>query len=294
MVATLSRSLQLRACTRVNRSLPVLLLAAALLPFPSLVAQTSPAESTQPASTPATQTTQLPVLDAESLKEQKRQEAIRELRQQEHQRILGFLPNFNSTSVTSAAALSPQQKISLAFKTATDPITFVVAVVDGGIGQAQNSFDGYGQGAQGFGKRVGAAYLDSFDGTMIGNAFLPILFRQDPRYFRKGTGSFRSRLLYSISTTVRAKSDSGHWQPNYSNLLGNIAAGGIANVYYPASDRGIGLTFQRALTVSAEGSIGALLVEFWPDISRHLFKRTYLRHQEELRQDQLNQPAIKP
>ncbi len=206
-------------------------------------------------------------------REQRRIEAEQQLKREERQRILGFMPNFNTADTARYVRLTPGQKIRLAAKTSFDPFTFGVAALDAAIGQGQDSFDGYGQGAQGYGKRLGAAYVDSVDGTMIGNAFLPILFRQDPRYFRKGTGSFKSRLLYSMSTTVRARSDGGRWVPNYSNVLGNVAAGGIANLYYPASDRGVGLTFQRALTVTAEGVIGAFLVEFWPDVSHHFAKK---------------------
>ena len=75
-----------------------------------------------------------------------------------------------------------------------------------------------------------------------------------------------------MSTTFRAKSDKGKWMPNYSNILGNLAAGGISNLYYPASDRGAALTVQRAFVVTAEGAIGSILVEFWPDISTKFFK----------------------
>jgi hypothetical protein len=60
--------------------------------------------------------------------------------------------------------------------------------------------------------------------------------------------------------------------PNYANVLGNFISGGISNAYYPAADRGFGQTVDGALTVTAEGIIGAEFVEFWPDISRHLFK----------------------
>ncbi len=213
----------------------------------------------------------------EELKEERKLEAEQQLKREEHQRILGFMPNFNTADPSKYVPLTPGQKIRLAAKTSFDPVTFGVAALDAAIGQGQNSFDGYGQGAQGYGKRLGAAYVDSVDGTMIGNAFLPILFRQDPRYFRKGVGTFKSRLLYSMSTTVRARSDDGRWVPNYSNVLGNVAAGGIANLYYPASDRGVGLTFQRALTVTAEGVIGAFLVEFWPDVSHHFAKKRLAR-----------------
>ncbi len=201
-------------------------------------------------------------------------ESEKELKQEEHQRILGILPNFNTTSLQNRIGLSPKQKIELAAKTALDPFAFLVAAIDSGVGQADNSFKGYGQGMQGYGKRFGAAYADSFDGTMVGNAFLPILFRSDPRYFRKGTGSFMNRTLYAFASTVRARKDNGEgWTPNYANVLGNIAAGGISNLYYPSSDRGVDLTFQRALTVTAEGCIGAFFVEFWPDVVAHYKKK---------------------
>jgi hypothetical protein len=102
------------------------------------------------------------------------------------------------------------------------------------------------------------------------------LLREDPRYFRKGSGTIKHRLLYSISTTVWTRRDNGTWGLNYANVLGNIAAGGLANLYYPSTDRGVGLTFQRAFTVTAEGMIGAVFVEFWPDISSKLHHRNKL------------------
>jgi hypothetical protein len=197
--------------------------------------------------------------------------AERELKKQKKQRILGIIPNFNTSNVQNAAPLSPRQKFGLALRGAIDPFSFVAAGLDAALEQAQNSFPGYGQGAQGYGKRVGAAYADAFSAGMFGGAIFPSLLHQDPRYFRKGSGRFGSRFLYAVVSTVRAKNDNGHWAPNYSNVLGNLAAGGVSNLYYPASDRGVELTFERALTVSAEGAIGSVFVEFWPDISAKLF-----------------------
>ena len=211
--------------------------------------------------------------DAQTQQQENKAEAAREITREEHQRILGIFPNFNTIDQPQAAIMSPRQKINLAFRSAIDPVTFAVAAVDAGISQWQNSFSGYGQGGQGYAKRFGASYADSFDSTMLGNAFLPIVFHQDPRYFRKGTGPFSARFLYAVSTTVRAHRDGGGWVPNYSNILVNLAAGGISNAYYPDSDIGDCLTFRRAATVTAEGALGALFTEFWPDISRHLRKR---------------------
>jgi hypothetical protein len=201
--------------------------------------------------------------------------AAEELREQEHQRILGVMPNFNTSNVQDAEPLSPGQKFQLAAKSAFDPFTFVAAGFDAALSQARNDFAQYGQGMQGYGKRFGASYVDSFDGTMLGNALFPVLLKQDPRYFRKGTGSVSSRLWYAVMSTVRCRDDNGKRAFNYSNVLGNIAAGGISNLYYPGDDRGVGLTFERAATVTAEGAIGAVFIEFWPDISRRLFAKKH-------------------
>jgi hypothetical protein len=100
-------------------------------------------------------------------------------------------------------------------------------------------------------------------GTLLTDAVLPSLLHQDPRYFYKGTGSIRSRALYAIANVVICKGDNGHWQPNYSNVLGNLAAAGISNLYYPASNRnGAGLTIQNSLIGTAAGAIGSLFQEF--------------------------------
>ena len=198
-------------------------------------------------------------------------QAEQQLRQQEHQRILRVIPNFNTSYIQNAAPLSPQQKFRLAFRGGIDPFEFIAAGAIAGWGQAEDDNAGYGQGAQGYAKRYGAAYADSADGILWGNAIFPVLFHEDPRYFRQGAGSFWSRFKYAVSTTVWTKNDDGSWGPNYANVLGNIVAGGISNLYYPSNNRGVGLTFEGAGTVTAEGALGALGVEFWPDVSHKLF-----------------------
>ena len=196
--------------------------------------------------------------------------AEQDIKKQEQQRVLGLLPQFNATDNQNAVPLSAGQKFKLAFRSAIDPATFVIAGLAAGISEAQDGYPGYGWGAQGYFKRWGASYADSFDSTMIGNAMLPALFHQDPRYFRLGKGKVMHRVWYAALTTVRCKGDNGKWQFNYSNVLGNFAAGGISNIYYPSSDRGAGLTIERASVVTAEGALGALFLEFWPDISRKI------------------------
>jgi hypothetical protein len=89
------------------------------------------------------------------------------------------------------------------------------------------------------------------------------VLHQDPRYFYKGTGRIASRALYAIASVVICKGDNGRWQPNYSNVLGDLAAAGISNLYYPASDRdGAELTIRNSLIGTAGGAVGNLFQEF--------------------------------
>ena len=190
-----------------------------------------------------------------------------------------MVPNFNAVLGGKALPLSPGQKMRAAFRSAVDPYQFGLCFITSGYGQATDSHSsidpngtrhGYGQGWAGFGERYGANYVDQFNGTIIGNGVLPVLLHQDPRYYRMGTGSFKKRFFYSLSTTVVARSDNGKREPNYSNVLGNLVSGGISNIYYPRAERGFALTVEQGMEVTAEGSFGALLIEFYPDIRRHI------------------------
>ncbi len=191
------------------------------------------------------------------------EEAQEEIKEQEKQRVLGVIPNFYVTYVADAAPLTPKQKFELAWKSTVDPVTFGLNGAIAGIQQANNNFSGYGQGSQGYAKRYGASYADLASVTFIGSAILPSVLKQDPRYFYKGSGSKRSRVLYAIANSVICKGDDGHWQANYSGLLGSVAAGGISNLYYPAQDRnGATLTFENALIEIGETAAANLLQEF--------------------------------
>jgi len=188
--------------------------------------------------------------------------AEEEVKEQEKQRVFGVIPNFYISYVPDAVPLTSKQKFGLAWKTTIDPVNFGVVAVIAGVQQAQNNFKEYGPGAQGYAKRYGASYADFVSDTFIGGAILPSLLKQDPRYFYKGTGTTRSRILYALANSVICKGDNGHWQPNYSSIGGSLAAGGISNLYYPASDRGAALVFENTLIGIGENAATNLLQEF--------------------------------
>ncbi len=186
-----------------------------------------------------------------------------QIKEAEKQRVLGFIPNFYVSYIPDAAPLSTKQKFELAWKTTLDPVTFILTGVVAGAQQAHDSFHEYGQGAQGYAKRYGADYADAVTNTFLGSAVLPSVLKQDPRYFYKGTGSKRSRILYALANSVICKGDNGRWQANYSNILGSLAAGGISNLYYPAQDRnGAALTFENGAIAIGATAAANLLQEF--------------------------------
>jgi hypothetical protein len=195
--------------------------------------------------------------------------AAEQLKGEEKQRVMAVMATFNTTRNRDAAPLDPKQKFQLFFKSATDPWPFLLASAVAGIGQADDSYPEWGQGVQGYAKRFGGAYTDAFIGNFFGNAVLPSLWHEDPRYFQKGTGSTTSRALWAARSTVWCKRDKGGWGPNYANVIGNLIGSSIARAYYPASERTVSDTITDGLTVSAEGIVGSELIEFWPDIVRH-------------------------
>jgi len=185
-----------------------------------------------------------------------------EIKVEETQRVFGVIPNFYVSYIPDAAPLNSKQKFELAWRTTIDPVTFALTGAIAGIQQAENAFSGYGQGAQGYGKRYGASYADLAVGTFIGSAIFPSILKQDPRYFYKGTGSIRARALYAIANALICKGDNKRWQPNYSNVLGSFAAGGISNLYYPAQNRGAALVFENAGIGIGSTAAANILQEF--------------------------------
>ena len=187
--------------------------------------------------------------------------AEEQVKEEEKQRIAGIFPEFYVSYIWNAAPLSTGQKFELAWKSTTDPTTFAFTGVIAGYEQARNNLRAYGQGAQGFAKRYGANYADSFSSIMIGSALLPSLFHQDPRYFVKGTGSFQSRAFHAMASPFIARGDNRRAQPNFSFVLGTYVSAELSNLYYPSSSQ-THITANNMLLELGLDSVNSLLLEF--------------------------------
>jgi hypothetical protein len=183
------------------------------------------------------------------------------------------LPNYRTADNTAAyVPLTVGQKWKIATKDTFDYPSYVLAGVFAGISQLNNSNPAFGQGAEGYAKRYAAGIADQDMGNFMTEAIFPTLLREDPRYFRKVTGSVKSRLLWAIERVVITKTDSGRSEFNFSEWLGNGTVAAIGNAYYP-NERGFGSTVQRTLSQVGTDTISDVIKEFWPDIKRYLTKK---------------------
>jgi hypothetical protein len=204
--------------------------------------------------------------------------------QAESKRILGIIPNYRtSPSLQNYEPLTSREKFKIASEDAFDRGTVGLAALFGGEGQLTNSNRSFGQGAAGFGRYFGASYGDFVIGDYMTEAVFPTLLHQDPRYFRRGTGSRWSRLGYAMGQIFWTHRDSGGTQFNYSEVLGNSTAVAISTSYYAnkrtASDAVSGLGTQLGVDMAAN-----VLKEFWPDLQR-MFSR---KHRQDSTADRLN------
>lgn len=187
--------------------------------------------------------------------------ATREVHVEEKQRIVGIFPNFYVTYAKHPAPLTAKLKYEMALRASIDPVNILGTAAFAGFNQAADTPD-YREGAIGYAQRFGAAYTDGFTDIMIGGAILPSLLHQDPRYFYQGTGTVRSRILHALAFTVMCKGDNGRWQFNYSSVGGDLASGALSNLYYPPSNRGVGMVFGNAALSAAGRAASDLAEEF--------------------------------
>ncbi len=187
--------------------------------------------------------------------------AREQVHEAEKQRIFGFIPNFYVAYNKNPAPLTPKLKFQLAFKALTDPVTFAGFAVNAGIYQATD-YPSYRQGAAGYFERLGATFAGGYTNILVGNAILPSLLHQDPRYVFQGTGTTKSRLWHALGSAFFTRTDSGGRQINYSNIGGDLASGAISNLYYPSQDRGAALVFRGALVGTGGRMVEGVLQEF--------------------------------
>lgn len=188
-------------------------------------------------------------------------------------RILGVLPNYRTANPMEVyQPLTTRQKFYIATKDSFDWPNFIVAGAFAGLYQLQNENPTFGQGLKGYAHRYWTSFIDQSMGNVMTEAVFPTLLHEDPRYFRKVSGSKKRRIGYALTRVLVTRTDTGGTRFNFSEVLGNGVMASVGNVYYPAN-RGFTDTVERMGLQIGTDAFSNVLKEFWPDVKRHFFQK---------------------
>ena len=168
--------------------------------------------------------------------------------------------------------LTPEEKFKIATEDSFDRGTAALAVLFAGEAQLTNATPAFGQGVKGYARYLGTSYADFVIGDMMTEAIYPVLLHQDPRYFRRGTGSAWSRLAGAAGQIFWTHTDSDHTQFNFSEIIGNSTAVAISTAYYPDNRTATNAVSKLGVQLGVDMAAN-ILKEFWPDINRKLSRK---------------------
>jgi len=195
---------------------------------------------------------------------------------QQTKRILFIVPNFRSVSAdVKLPPTTSREKLKIFVEDSFDYSAFVEVAILAGLAEDKNSEPDFHSGAPGYARYYWHSFADNVDGNLMTEYAVPVLTREDPRYYTLGHGGFLRRSTYSVTRLFITRDNHGNPTPNFSEIVGNGAAAGVSNLYYPSDERTWTKTGQRwVLQVGIDG-VSDLVKEFWPNINDKLFHDKY-------------------
>lgn len=195
---------------------------------------------------------------------------------QQTKRILGIVPNFRAVSADQKLPpLAPREKLKLTLEDTFDYSGVIYVGILAGVSQAEGSYPEFHSGAPAYARYYWHSYADTLDGNLMTEFFLPVATHEDPRYYTLGHGGVIKRAGYAVGRLLITRTDSGGSSPNLSEIVGNGAASGVSDLYYPRPERTWTKTGQRWITQIGLDGVSNLLKEFWPDLNSKLFHDKY-------------------
>ncbi len=225
---------------------------------------------------PATSSSSLKT-STSSLPKNLKPELAAEANGKQTKRILYVVPNFRSVSVDEILPpQTPKQKFVLMLQDSFDYSSFIYVGALAGVADAQRSYPEFGHGAAAYGRYYWHSFADNVGGNLFTEALLPIATHEDPRYYTMARGGILKRSVYSVSRLLITRSDltatnDAHNTLNISEIVGNGAAAGISNLYYPSRERTWTKTGQKWIIQIGLDGASNLVKEFWPDANKHIF-----------------------
>ena len=188
-------------------------------------------------------------------------------------RILGIIPNFRAVSTDEKL---PRQSIKDKFMDATqdsfDYSSILLPGVIAAYSMATNADPEFHQGAAGYGRYFWHSAVDQTSENYMVEFIMPVVTREDTRFYTLGRGGFVKRTGYALSRAVITRTDAGNERLNISEVVGAGASSGISTLYYPSRERSMANVGKEwGLDVGID-AVSFMAREFWPDINRKLLR----------------------
>jgi hypothetical protein len=165
-------------------------------------------------------------------------------------------------------SLGPRDKFVLFVEDSVDPVALLNAGFNAGLDQASNRDRAFGHGMEGYSKRFAAVTADQTSSKFFKDFAFPVMFAEDPRYYRMAHGPFRKRLLHAAAHSFVAYRVDGTRMFNSSQWLGSTSAVVLSNAYHPGNARGAASVATRVGFDVLQDLGFDVLREFWPEVSR--------------------------
>ena len=140
--------------------------------------------------------------------------------------------------------LRVRQKFELAYRSTIDLSSPIRAGVTTLFDRSVGVGPFYAPGGRGFAELYGYNAANLASTLLFTQAVVPSVFHQDPRYFRKGSGTAKSRIWWALRSEFVGFSDRGPQMPNYSVLLGYAMSTALSDAYLPARNVSVGKSFE--------------------------------------------------
>lgn len=176
-------------------------------------------------------------------------------------------PNYQGAMLCDFGA---KDKFKVFLDGSIEPLLLLTAAFDAGVDQATNSDPTFGLGAKGYAKRFAADYTDWESGRFFKQFLYPVIFREDPRYYRLGQGPTGRRLIHGATHVFVAHHPDTTHMFNYSEWLGSASSIALSNLYHPGNRLTTGeMASGMGFLVGIDAGFDVLR-EFWPEIARSM------------------------
>lgn len=185
------------------------------------------------------------------------------------------IPQSSSNSVVIPATLTFGERLRIYEHSFVTPEGLIGPALGAAVGQADNTPREWGQGAAGYGTRLGSAYGRSVIARTVALGVATV-DREDSRFQPSNETGIWRRTKHAVVGTLVSRTPSGGHMPAVSRFVGVYSAAFIANAWEPPSQDSSTKAWERGSTALASSVGWHIFEEFWPDIRRVLL----IRHQQ--------------